>query len=247
MTKLHYAPVFIAVIVFVCLAFCPIASHAESCPWPEEEGYDTIPYTMYEMELYLPPDTAVMVDIIEATGGVIVWRGAYNVGEGNMPTEMIELSASGFNVGLGGDFEISLDPDEPASAGIIFPCDTTCEWAKSTFDVYYLITTTMPYPMDTVRGSAQMELQLGCEAEPGWNPMPGGTFLPPYGFAYEDPRKVPIHNNAGELVGYVRHRHELPRRQVPSLTTWGVIILTMLITASAGYIIFKRRRIVTVE
>lgn len=245
MTKLRYTPVFIVVTAFVCLAFWPITSHAIEidCPYPEEEGYDTIPFSDYSLELYLPPDTAELDETIEAIGSVIIWRDAYDAFAENMPTEMIELSASGVSSELGGDFEISLDPDATPSIGIIVPCDTTCEMAKSTFDIHYLITTTMAYPLDTIYGAAEeMELQGGCDAEPGWYPMATGSFLPPYGHTYEGLDKTPLYDNSGAEIGYARLRYELPRRQVPSLTTWGIIILTLVIIISAGYIVLRRRR-----
>ncbi len=247
MMKLRYAPVFIAAITFVCLAFWPGELQAGCDGWPDEVGYDTIPYSMYAIELYLPPDTTLLAETLEATGPVVIWRGSYDIVGEEVHTEILDISADGVSPSLGGSFSISLDADAPASIGIIEPCDTTCEMATGTFEIHYVITTTMAYPMDTIRGSAQMELQEGCFADPGWNPMATGRFLPPYGHTYEDPRKVALYDNSGAEIGYARHRHELPMLPglIPSLTTWGIIILTILIIVSAGYIIFRRRRNVT--
>lgn len=77
---------------------------------------------------------------------------------------------------------------------------------------------------------------------------PGDSFYYDLGTATEM-----IHGHIyGQFViddGLVKHvfDHEIPVIPVPSLTEWGLLVLVALLIASAGYIIYKRRRAVAVR
>jgi hypothetical protein len=178
------------------------------CPWPEEEGYDTIPYSVYEIEVYDADDPELLLDVVQAEGHTIVLRHPYESESGQMPIEIIELIGVGYCEILGGEIEVSLDHSLP-STGIIEPCDTTCEYASSQLTVNYQVMA----PVGTIYGSGQMGLVEGCFPEPtiGWIPMDGNVFQPPLDRVYEDPRKVPVYLNEG-LIGYVWLRHWLYRK-----------------------------------
>jgi hypothetical protein len=177
---------------------------AIDCPWPDTPGYDTIPYSLAQIDLYSPEDPDLFLDGIIAVGTTIVLRDPYDPVTGTIETEMIQMSLTGYSEVLGGAIDVSLDPDLHSN-GIIEPCDTTCEMAHSDFSVNYEINSLL---FGTMHGSGQMELVGGCDPDPhGWNPMGTGVFQPPWKKYYEDPRKAPIYDLYGNLMGYIWKRH----------------------------------------
>jgi hypothetical protein len=180
------------------------------CPWPEEEGYDTIPFNIFDMGFYRPWDTINLHKTIRAGGeNVVIWRGPYDDEVGYMPTEIVQLHGCGVRYDLlGGPFQISLAP-HPPSEGYIAPCDASCEMAESKMVVYYDITSDL---LGTFGGEAEeMVLVNACDPEDGWNPMAGGTWGPPLDnyWEYYDPRKTPIYDALGNLIGYIWHKHKM--------------------------------------
>jgi len=174
-------------------------------------GMDTISFSAFEVDLYDPSDTTTSLGTVTAFGvDMVVMR--YNLHEtapGNgiwqLDTRVLSLTGAGNNGLVGGAFSISLDPNNE-SAGYIRMCDSCNDyWAESFFDIRYEINTSLPFPDDVYRGQALMALP--CSE--GWNPFPDGEFAPPYGHAYVDPRKVPITDQNGEIVGYVWKQHRV--------------------------------------
>jgi hypothetical protein len=174
------------------------------CPWPDEPGYDTIGYSLAQIDLYSPEDPNLHIGGIVAGGETVVMRGPYDAGLGYIETEMVQMSLTGYSEHLGGDFEIELNPDF-VSIGHIWPCDTTCEYASSDFLVSYIIQDPTGEPI--AFGEGDMTLVNPCDPGTGWNPIGPDGFRPPWKKYYEDPRKVPIYDIYGNLIGYIWKRH----------------------------------------
>ncbi|MEE8577656.1 MAG: hypothetical protein V3T31_10410, partial [candidate division Zixibacteria bacterium] len=171
-------------------------------------GIDTILVSDFEIQLYDVTGT-IPVELITAAGNtMIVQRNApYEETPGiwRMDTDILAFGGSGTSAVLGA-FDIVLDPTE-ISDGFIRMCDSCDDnWAESHFDIYYLITTLLPFPLDTLGGDTA-KMHLPCSGN--WDPFVGGAFLPPTGEDYVDPRLVPIYNNAGELMGWVWKQHRI--------------------------------------
>ncbi|MDH4034946.1 MAG: hypothetical protein OEV80_14225, partial [candidate division Zixibacteria bacterium] len=177
-------------------------------------GIDTILFSAFEVELYDPIDSAAPPDTLTAFGAqMIVQRFApFETAPGiwRMNTKVLQFSGAGTsaNPAIGGPFSIDLDPGQ-YSGGLIEMCDS-CDnyWARSEFSIHYRLNTSLPPPQHRYHGLAEMKLP--CEAQ--WNPFPpGGEFTPPYGHRYVDPRKVPVYDADGNLVGYTWKRHKIAR------------------------------------
>ncbi|MDH3889550.1 MAG: dockerin type I repeat-containing protein [candidate division Zixibacteria bacterium] len=169
-------------------------------------GQDIIPLHDFQIDLFDP--TGVLITTLHATGNnMVVQRNApYQESPGifRMDTDILQLDGSGDDPVLLGPFVIQLDPSQP-SGGWIRMCDSCNDnWAESFFDVHWVITTSMPWPMDVLHGlPAQMHLNCGHQ----WNPFPGGVFRPPYDLPYDDPRLVEIFDNNGQLIGFTMKLH----------------------------------------
>jgi hypothetical protein len=238
--------------ILACLAMSPIDLYADCgdslpntpCPlWPDTAGVDTIT-GLFTIDFYNPIDSFRFT--LTASGPTIVLRDPYDQVAGYMPTEIIELSGSGVSPYIGGPFLIWLDPDS-TSTGRMWPCDDSCSFGFSCFKVSYIITTTLDPPtgMDTLRSTAEMWLQVGCDPVSGWNPVASGRFRPPHGETYKDPRKTPIYNKYGQPIGYAIHKHELP--DIPTLTEWGLIIFGVVLLGFMTWVFLKRRKVIGVR
>jgi len=173
-------------------------------------GIDTILFSSFQVEIYDPSDTINPLGTAYAFGvNMVVQRGVpYEVAPGiwRMDTDILAFSGNGNSPLLGGPFSVGLNTALP-SGGWIQMCDSCNDfWAESFFDINYRIVTSLPPPDNNYYGNAQMELP--CSAQ--WNPFPGGgPFTPPNGSSYVDPRKVPIYNEIGDIVGYVWKVHRV--------------------------------------
>jgi hypothetical protein len=179
----------------------------DTCTTGWTPGVDTIPTHDFDIELYDNGGT-VLITTLTATGiDMIVQRGApFEVSPGvyRMNTTILQLDGMGNDPILGGPFEIHLNPSIP-STGYIQMCDSCDDnWAFSYFQVHWIITTTLPFPMDVLTGDPA-EMYLDCEGN--WDPFASGAFLPPVDIPYNDPRIVPIYDASGELIGYTRKKH----------------------------------------
>jgi hypothetical protein len=119
-----------------------------------------------------------------------------------MNTTIVQFGGNGNDPLLGGPFTLELDPAE-TSDGYIQQCDTCDDsWAESHWTIHYMLLTSLPWPMDTVRGSALMDL----DCDDNWNP--GDPFTPPDD-VYNDPRHVPVYDNNGNIIGYTVKQHSV--------------------------------------
>ncbi len=169
-------------------------------------GLDTIPYSTFEVELF-GTDSTLAETLIAYGQDMIVQRSAPYEVQANlwqMDTDILQFGGAGTSPTLG-DFQIALDPSA-SSGGWIRQCDCCVDsLAQSFFDIIYVITTDQPPPMDTLR-SDTAKMRLPCDA--GWDPG-SDPFLPPFGHTYVDPRLVPVYDNDGNLVGYVKKKHRV--------------------------------------
>ncbi|MEE8576812.1 MAG: hypothetical protein V3T31_06120, partial [candidate division Zixibacteria bacterium] len=171
-------------------------------------GLDVIPVSDFQIELYDATGT-VLVELLTATGNAMtVQRGLpfeESPGIWRMNTTVVAFGGSGFSTTLGA-FNIALDPSA-TSEGFIRMCDSCDDnWAESYFEIIYVITTGLPFPMDTLGGDTA-QMHLPCAGQ--WDPFTGGIFMPPDGHDYIDPRKVPIYDNNGTIIGYTMKRHHV--------------------------------------
>ncbi|MDH3889548.1 MAG: hypothetical protein OEV49_00565 [candidate division Zixibacteria bacterium] len=176
-------------------------------------GIDTILYSTFEVELFDPTDSTVSLGTLTAFGvNMIVQRGVpYEPVPGSgiwrMDTDILQFGGNGISPLTGGAFTLQLDPDL-ISGGFIQMCDSCNDnWAESFFDINYRILTSLPPPENILKGNAQM--RLPCEEQ--WDPFPGGVFTPPNGHQYVDPRKVPIYDADGNLIGYTWKKHRVDK------------------------------------
>ncbi len=183
-----------------------VPNECDSCTeWTA--GVDTIAFSVFEIDVYDTDSVTVLETIIAAGTQMIVQRSApYETSSHiwRMDTDIIQFGGSGFSPSLG-PLTISLAPSPP-STGFIQHCDSCSDnLAESEFTIHFLIITAAG---DTIF-SVPAEMKLPCDV--GWNPQSGGpgTFTPPNGHDYDDPRIVPIYDASGQLIGYIKKTHKV--------------------------------------
>ncbi len=182
----------------------------QPCPTGWYPGISTIQYSSFQVDIYDPNDNTIYLGTAYAFGAgmVVQYNAPYEVSPGiwRMDVDILAFAGMGNSSLLGGQFTIGLN-SQLTSSGYIQMCDSCDDnWAESHFDINYRIATTQPYPNNFIYGNALMDLP--CDEN--WDPYDGaGDFNPPNGHSYVDPRKVPIYNDAGEIIGYTMKQHRI--------------------------------------